>query len=198
LRTEVDFQAAAAADGEIAPRIELVDDGDDQDRFSLPAPTPPMRCAQAPSEQQPFPWTAGSAVRAEPLTVVRRRHAVEFVEKAAGGSPGSVPRRPRWKDDAPLKFTPKKVRADGVNTWSEILACPYFRIQRLDLRAPEALPCDGRSFHILFTGHSRLGIEGGGLAQELAPGVSCLVPAALQRLVLQPASGAASVVVVTL
>lgn len=67
-----------------------------------------------------------------------------------------------------------------------IQSCEYFRLDRFELSAEKKLPMTGRSFHALFVaeGHGTISWAGG--EDELMPGQSWLVPAALGGYNVQP------------
>lgn len=84
--------------------------------------------------------------------------------------------------------------ADGANSWTEILSCPYFRLRRLDLREPATIAADPSTFLGLFC------LEGSAAADGAAmrAGESLLVPASAPDTRLEPVGGPASVFLVTL
>lgn len=103
-----------------------------------------------------------------------------------------------WKDIAPTTIEPRKLKETGVNSYWEIITCPYFHVTRIKLSSPEIRSNDGRSFHILFTVAGRIEIEGNGVVERTGPGTSCLLPAALTRYRLRPLNGSAMVIGVSL
>ena len=82
----------------------------------------------------------------------------------------------------------------GANTRTIVLACEQFALERLDLAEPYPLLMDGRRFSVLsvIAGQCKVVCQKGELANPLLPGQSCLLPAALGEVSLEPI-GSASV-----
>jgi len=80
---------------------------------------------------------------------------------------------------------------EGENRRTFILACEHFALERLDLAGPYSLDCDGARFFVLtqIDGGTQVQAEPGSL--ELRPGQSCLLPAALGRVIFAPQPGSA-------
>ncbi len=92
----------------------------------------------------------------------------------------------RWGDAGQPKTVPRALtHADGT-TSVELVASPYFRLERLDLTDPLTCRHDGRSFHALFTAGTAVEIEAGGERVEVPFGRSCLIPAAIREYRLKP------------
>ena len=65
---------------------------------------------------------------------------------------------------------------------------------RLNLSQPETVANDGRSFHALFLVNGNLDIEGNGTAVRVGLGTSVLLPAAVQKYVIKPLDGHATMI----
>jgi mannose-6-phosphate isomerase len=86
------------------------------------------------------------------------------------------------------------VLQQNANTRTFVMACEHFALERLDLRQPLTLESDGERFAVLtqIGGGSALVWDGGTSGRELLrPGHSCLLPAELQRVTIEPSSGCA-------
>jgi mannose-6-phosphate isomerase len=100
----------------------------------------------------------------------------------------------RWDDTAEAKIKPRRLEADGANELWEVLRCPHFQTERLDVREPWAWPMNGKTFHVLFVAEGSVGLHGeGGARETLVAGSTCLVPADLDDYRLDPLSGNAVV-----
>ncbi len=88
--------------------------------------------------------------------------------------------------------------AEGPNRWTEILACPIFRMRRLELAEPLQLRSDGDSFHALFVLQGTLRLDAANYGAQHPMGTSILLPAALADCRLTPQGGPATVLVTTL
>ncbi|MEA3407473.1 MAG: hypothetical protein U9R48_05260 [Chloroflexota bacterium] len=79
----------------------------------------------------------------------------------------------------------------GANTQTFIFACRHFAMERLDLREDHALDLDGKRFYVLsqIEGSSR--VVAGESVEMLRAGNSCLLPAALESVRLEPQGNAA-------
>ncbi len=76
---------------------------------------------------------------------------------------------------------------------------PVFRLEKLALSVPEPLASDGVSFRVLFVEAGAAILLSAGCHDEtLHMGDSCLLPAALENAILQPAPGGASLLITTL
>jgi len=91
---------------------------------------------------------------------------------------------------------PQRVEGAGPNTCWEVISCEYFRVKRVDLREAETVS-PGGGFNALFTSAGTTVVQGGGMAEELAPGTSCLIPAALDSYTLTPRNGESQVLQIT-
>ena len=103
----------------------------------------------------------------------------------------------RWNASDSPKVQQRETGSCGGNQFWEVLRCPYFRLERISLSERLPLGGDGGSFEILFVASGRVLVESGGSAEALAPGSSCLVPAALKNCLLKPLEGQADVLRVT-
>ncbi|MBN1558596.1 MAG: class I mannose-6-phosphate isomerase [Lentisphaerae bacterium] len=92
-----------------------------------------------------------------------------------------------WDDTDAAAADPEPLETEGPNPRYRLADCPFFRIERLELRAPETESDPEQRARILFTAEGTLTIEGGGRTETLPPGTSCLVPAALRSCRLVPA-----------
>lgn len=103
-----------------------------------------------------------------------------------------------WNDTAPTPSRPVPIESEGKNNWFELIKSPYFHMTRLDLSQEESLLSNGESFRILFVSQGTVRISGNGFTETLRPGVSCLLPAALEVSSLVPIDGPASAISITL
>jgi mannose-6-phosphate isomerase len=94
-------------------------------------------------------------------------------------------------------FDPKiasVVLEQNANTRTFVMACEHFALERLDLGEPLTLESDGECFAVLtqIEGGCALVWDGGASGREvLGPGQSCLLPAKLERVTIDPISGCA-------
>ncbi len=84
---------------------------------------------------------------------------------------------------------PPVVLERGNHIRSFIFACTYFALERLDLRAPITLTCDGERFYVLSLIEGAMTVSAGGRRESLQPGHSCLLPADLGEVTLTPVGG---------
>ena len=85
-------------------------------------------------------------------------------------------------DDTPLAARPCEpvcVTAREGYTAAELLACRYFRVDRLDVDGRAALRCDGGSFRHLLCVAGEGAVVHGGVEYPLRQGDSYFLPAAL-------------------
>jgi mannose-6-phosphate isomerase len=83
---------------------------------------------------------------------------------------------------------PPVALVEGANRRTFILACQYFALERLDLRSSHVLNCDGERFLALTQVEGESVVVGGEGRETLRPGQSCLLPAALGPVTLEPSS----------
>ncbi len=81
-----------------------------------------------------------------------------------------------WNDDNDAKAENVSHACDSIG---ELLNCPYFRIERIELSESLSCSMDGASFHVLFVeqGQSRIGV--GEYHLDVKPGTSVFMPAGL-------------------
>jgi mannose-6-phosphate isomerase len=84
-----------------------------------------------------------------------------------------------WDDTGdPLVQPELLVDTETFQCW-EVLACEYFKLEKLRFTAPLEVPFDGTSFHALFVAEGEAEISWQDGVLLLHPGTSVLVPAAL-------------------
>ncbi|MFL7807744.1 MAG: type I phosphomannose isomerase catalytic subunit [Anaerolineae bacterium] len=83
---------------------------------------------------------------------------------------------------------------EGDNRRTYLLACEHFAVERLDLASPFAVHCTGERFHILSQIEGSSTIEHDERTESLRPGMSCLLPADLGEIMVQPEGQAALLV----
>ncbi len=84
-----------------------------------------------------------------------------------------------WERRAsPLVVPELRVDTDTFQCW-EVLACRYFRLEKLCFSTPLEVPLDGATFHALFVAEGSIRLEWNGGSLEAPAGTSVLVPAAL-------------------
>lgn len=103
-----------------------------------------------------------------------------------------------WSLPAPQMITPEPTASEDGNHWSEVVACDYFTLRRLDLASPCRITVDGSSFHALFVteGRATVSAKQGGTA-VLEGGASALIPADAAAYTITP-ENAASLLITTL
>lgn len=83
----------------------------------------------------------------------------------------------RWDDTREPRIAPQPFHGpDGIAS-VELVASPYFRLERLDITGPRACCTGGHGFHALFTAEEAMTIEWEGAPVEVPYGRSCLIPA---------------------
>lgn len=100
-----------------------------------------------------------------------------------------------WTLRPPQMVTPAACGRDGANRWSDVVACDFFTMRKLDLAVPQNVPADATSFHALFVAAGRVTVTAGGDSATLTPGASALIPADATSYTLTPE--ATSTVLVT-
>lgn len=103
-----------------------------------------------------------------------------------------------WRDKPISNTVPEQINDSNVNRWWEILNCKFFRMLKADLKETEIIEYDNSSFHVIFTIKGTLAIEGNGIEIHATPGVSCLLPAALDKYKLTPLTDNTSVIQISL
>ncbi len=86
------------------------------------------------------------------------------------------------------KTRPVSLR-EGANTRTFVLACTHFALERLDLNAPYTLDCDGARFFVLSQIEGTSTVVWEGQRETLHPGNTCLLPATLGVVTIEPESG---------
>jgi len=79
----------------------------------------------------------------------------------------------------------------GANRRTFLIACQHFAVERLDLAASQDLDMDGERFRVATVIEGAATVRGVTGAEHLACGQSCLLPAALGQVVIEPAGSAA-------
>jgi len=102
-----------------------------------------------------------------------------------------------WSLPAPQMITPAPDSQPGPNRWSEVVACEFFTLRKLELAAPQRVALDGTTFHALFVTAGRVTVVAGGESVALAAGSSALIPAGAPDYILTP-DNAATVLATTL
>jgi mannose-6-phosphate isomerase len=69
-------------------------------------------------------------------------------------------------------------------------ACQHFCLERLDLVAPYPLHCDGERFYVLSSIEGQATVINDEHQETLRPGHSCLLPAYLGQVIVEPAGQA--------
>lgn len=78
---------------------------------------------------------------------------------------------------------------EGVNTRTFVFACTDFALERLDLVEPHMLDCDGERFFVLSQIEGASTVVWGDRRETLRPGQTCLLPANLGPVTLEPEAG---------
>lgn len=92
----------------------------------------------------------------------------------------------RWADDCPVVTQPRTLLDKQGTRITELVACPYFRLEQLDLPAPHFVHHEGGSFHLLFSAQDEVKIMSESGTEAVPSGHSCLIPAALDRYTIKP------------
>lgn len=104
----------------------------------------------------------------------------------------------RWEDREPVKCRPTPLPAAPPNVREEIIACPYFRMERWALRTPASLRPDGGSFWVAFVARGVVAAVWNGDRELWRAGTTVLLPAALPKLDLIPTEGPVCLLLVRL
>jgi len=94
------------------------------------------------------------------------------------------------EDGADPRPTPIAIDC-GDNTRTIAVACEHFVLERLDLAAPYSLTLDGRRFVVLTSIEGRAEVCCKGGCETLAAGNTCLLPARLGEVAIEPQGRAA-------
>ena len=81
--------------------------------------------------------------------------------------------------------------SEGENARTFLFACRYFALERLDLASPYTLDCDGERFFVLSQIEGTSTVVWDKQRETLRPGNSCLLPAALGEVTIEPQGEAA-------
>ncbi len=103
----------------------------------------------------------------------------------------------RWDAGGGARPAPRPLPAPPSNEVEELLACAHFRAERSRLAAPWTIEGDGGSFQVLFVSDGAVALSWDGQSSLLERGRVVLVPAALRRVVVQPANGPGEVLRIT-
>jgi len=74
----------------------------------------------------------------------------------------------------------------GVNRQTFIFACRYFSLERLDLAETATLSPEGQRFYVLSVIEGNCNVRAGAASEKLLTGQSCLIPACLDEVKLEP------------
>ena len=94
------------------------------------------------------------------------------------------------EDDFECQTAPVTLAA-GENRRTFLFACRYFALERLDLGDAATLRPEGERFYVLSCIEGNCHVSGGGQEVLLRPGLTCLVPAEVDDVVLGPEGRAA-------
>ena len=94
------------------------------------------------------------------------------------------------EDDFECQTAPVTLAA-GENRRTFLFACRYFALERLDLGEAATLRPEGERFYVLSCIEGNCHVSGGGQEVLLRPGLTCLVPAEVDEVVLGPEGRAA-------
>jgi len=103
-----------------------------------------------------------------------------------------------WNDAGAAKVQPAQVIAQGGTQVERLLASPYFRVERFTLADPCTCRGDGGSFRVFFVMSGKLQITLEDRAENLTPGTTCLIPAAVTECPLDPVDGPVTLLRITL
>lgn len=92
------------------------------------------------------------------------------------------------EEDFDCKTQPVTLHEDA-NTRTFVFACSHFALERLDLAAPYTLDCGGERFFVLSQIEGTSTVVWGAQQEILRPGQTCLLPASLGTVTLEPESG---------
>jgi mannose-6-phosphate isomerase len=89
-----------------------------------------------------------------------------------------------WNDNRNPLVEPKMLVDTDTFQCSEVLACEYFRLEKLTFTAPLEVPMTGKTFHALFVSEGEATISWGDESLVTPSGTSILIPAALPAYIL--------------
>jgi len=96
----------------------------------------------------------------------------------------------KWDDHAPLKIPTRVLSKTRTANRTEIIDCPFFRVDRFDFSGPLVLEDDGHGFQMLFIWRGKVEIEMTGYKETFLSGTSVLLPAGLPPCTLTPQKNA--------
>ena len=85
-----------------------------------------------------------------------------------------------WSDSGRAALAAPRLLRDGARTGNriwELVASPFFAVERMEMNVSAAFKMERRGFQILFVEQGRLAIEANGVSAEAARGATVLVPA---------------------
>ncbi len=100
-----------------------------------------------------------------------------------------------WHEPTPSLAVPKREPCSPPNSCWEIVRCPFFRMRRVELQAPDRWPADPGSFRALFIADGEVTLATPSVTSTLARGVSALLPAAIPDLDVRPGPAGATVMI---
>lgn len=100
-----------------------------------------------------------------------------------------------WHEPTPALAVPKREPCKLPNECFEIVRCPFFRVRRFELRAPDRWPADPGSFRALFVADGEVTLSSPSETSTITRGVSALLPAAISDLDVLPGSAGATVII---
>lgn len=103
-----------------------------------------------------------------------------------------------WNDTAPTPSRPVPMQSKSSNSWFELIKSPYFHLTRLDLSDVENLPGTGETFRVIFVTKGVVEITGNGITENIGPGTTCFLPAALDDCRITPTDDSSSLIAITL
>lgn len=92
----------------------------------------------------------------------------------------------RWRDDTDPKIVAHRLDITGPNEEWDLLATPYFRVSKLVICESWLLLTHHTSFQVLFVAEGRVRIRVDAEVEDLGPGSTCLIPAAVMSYELVP------------
>lgn len=120
---------------------------------------------------------------------LRHRDSIEDIEAWADNALEAV----HWEDTFDCRTRPVTIDV-GANRQTWLIVCDYFAVERLDLKEPFALAMDGERFKFLTVIEGRATVKSDTGSEHLDCGLSCLLPADLGSVSIEP-DGEAAVVV---
>jgi mannose-6-phosphate isomerase len=99
-----------------------------------------------------------------------------------------------WNDAESALVTPGEPMGANGSTVAEIVSCPYFKVERLEISSLSEVHNDGQSFHAYFTTSGSVTVDTGEGVERTGPGASCLIAACVSNYTLLPEDGAAQMI----